>query len=149
MERNILFRELTLKRQSRRRQPENFVSKPDAIIYKPLLLQIYHFGNAEVKGDTILFNAVCLGPKFNMTFENKIWLSNASVSPGYMFQFTIDFLSKKCHRSKEPDDPASVEFPTVHQYRHGVPTRYAYLMASDRKGYNLPYRDVIKVSTFL
>ena len=34
--------------------------------------------------------------------------------------------------------------PTVH--RHGLPTsRYSYLMSSDRKGYKLPYRDVVKV----
>jgi len=110
-------------------------------------VQIFHFGNAELKPDhTIVFNAVCLGPKFNMTFEKEMWLSNASVAPGNVYQFTLDFASGKCKRSAKPEDPASVEFPTVHPYRHGFPdTRYSYLMASDRKGYNLPYRDVVKV----
>jgi len=35
-------------------------------------------------------------------------------------------------------------------YRHGFPnSRYSYLMASDRKGYNLPYRDIVKVNCTL
>ena len=35
-------------------------------------------------------------------------------------------------------------------YRHGFPnSRYSYLMASDRKGYNLPYRDIVKVNRTL
>lgn len=107
---------------------------------------IFHFGIAEQKGDDIItFNAVCLGPKFNMTFENEIWLSNASVAPGNVFSFTLNLATSKCESSKGPVDPASVEFPTTHPYRHGVPnTRYSYLMASDRKGCNLPYRDVVK-----
>ena len=113
----------------------------------PTHQQIFHFGTAEMKGDdTITFNAVCLGPKFDMTFEKEIWLSNASVAPGNVWQFTLNLALGKCERSKRPVDPASVEFPTVHPYRHGLPnSRYSYLMASDRKGYNLPYRDVVKV----
>ncbi len=96
--------------------------------------------------NSITFNAVCLGPKFDMTFDSEIWLSNASVAPGNVWQFTLDLAAGKCERSKKPVDPASVEFPTVHPYRHGFPnSRYSYLMASDRKGYNLPYRDVVKV----
>ena len=96
--------------------------------------------------DSVVFNAVCLGPKFNMTFEKEIWLSNSSVAPGNVYKFTLDFRSGKCTRSPQPEDPASVEFPTVHPYRHGYPNaRYSYLMASDRKEYNLPYRDVVKV----
>lgn len=82
-----------------------------------------------------------------MTFDKEIWLSNSSVAPGNMYKFTLDFTSGKCVRSVLPEDPASVEFPTVHPYRHGYSNaRYSYLMASDRKGYNLPYRDVVKVS---
>ena len=99
-----------------------------------------------MRGDTIVFNAVCLGPKFNMTFEKEIWLSNASVAPGNVYQFTLDFGSGVCERSAQPEDSASVEFPTTHPYRHGFPnTRYSYLMASAREGYGLPYRDVVKV----
>ena len=90
---------------------------------------------------------MCLGPKFDMTFEKEIWLSNASVAPGNMFTFMIDLDTQKCTRSEKPADPSSVEFPTVHPYRHGHPnSRYCYLMASDRKGHNLPYRDVVKVT---
>ena len=99
-----------------------------------------------MRGDTIVFNAVCLGPKFNMTFEKEIWLSNGSVAPGNLYQFTLDFGSGACERSSQPEDSANVEFPTVHPYRHGYPkTRYSYLMASAREGYGLPYRDVVKV----
>ncbi|KAL5459802.1 hypothetical protein EMCRGX_G033178 [Ephydatia muelleri] len=107
---------------------------------------IYHFGTSEQHGASrIEFNAVCLGPKFDMTFEKEIWLSNASVAPGNMFTFMIDLDTQKCTRSEKPADPSSVEFPTVHPYRHGHPnSRYCYLMASDREGHNLPYRDVVK-----
>nr|CCE21337.1 putative beta-carotenoid oxygenase [Suberites domuncula] len=107
---------------------------------------IFHFGNAVQKdNDTITFNAVCLGPKFNMTFEREMWLSNASVAPGNMYKFTLDLSKSTCVRSKDPADPANVEYPTVHPYRHGLSTsRYSYLMSSDRTGYKLPYRDVVK-----
>ena len=85
-------------------------------------IQIFHYGNSEQKGDDIInFNAVCLGPKFNMEFENEIWLSNASVAPGQVYSFKINLATGKCERSAEPEDPASVEFPTTHPYRsvHG------------------------------
>lgn len=96
--------------------------------------------------ETIIFNAVCLGPKFNMTFEKKMWLTNSSVAPGNVYKFTLHPDSGVCERSPQPEDPASVEFPTVHPYRHGYPnSRFSYLVASDRKGCNLPYRDVVKV----
>ena len=81
-------------------------------------LQIFHYGNSEQKGDHVInFNAVCLGPKFNMEFENKIWLSNASVAPGLIYSFKIDLSNNNCERSSQPEDPASVEFPTTHPYR--------------------------------
>ena len=81
-----------------------------------------------------------------MDFEAGIWLSNASVAPGRMRCFTLDLKERRCHSSHEPADPSSVEFPTTHPYRHGHSNcRYSYLMASDRKGYNLPYRDIVKV----
>ena len=79
-----------------------------------------------------------------MSFDGEITLSNASVSPGRLFKFHVDV--KNCVCKQELADPASVEFPTVHPFRHGLPSsRYSYLMASDRPGYNLPYRDIVKV----
>ena len=118
------------------------------IVPSVVYIQIFHFGIAEQKGeDTITFNAVCFGPKFKIEFENEIWLSNASVAPGQVHSFTLHLATGKCESSKGPVDPSNVEFPTVHPYRHGFPNcRYSYLMASDRKGHNLPYRDVVKVS---
>ena len=81
-------------------------------------IQLFHYGNSEQKGNNVInFNAVCLGPKFNMEFENEIWLSNASVAPGQVFSFKINLATDKCERSAEPEDPASVEFPTTHPYR--------------------------------
>ena len=81
-------------------------------------MQIFHYGNSEQKGDHVItFNAVCLGPKFNMEFENDIWLSNTSVAPGLVYSFKIDLSADKCERSTQPEDPASVEFPTTHPYR--------------------------------
>ena len=95
--------------------------------------------------NTIKFIAPCLGPKFNMDFDSELWLSNASVAPGHTTSFTIDLEKKTCKHSVM--DKASVEFPTTHPYRNGViGTRYNYLMANDRPGQNLPYRDVVKVS---
>ena len=80
-----------------------------------------------------------------MTFENEVWLSNVGVAPGQTTNFTIDLEKRTCEHSVV--DKASVEFPTTHPYRNGmVGTRYNYLMANDRPGENLPYRDVVKVS---
>lgn len=88
---------------------------------------------------------MCLDTKFDMTFDNKIWLSNASVAPGVAFNFHIDLITKKCTRVQA--DRASVEFPSVHPYRHGMKgTRYNYCMASDRPGCNIPFRDIVKVT---
>jgi carotenoid cleavage dioxygenase-like enzyme len=79
-----------------------------------------------------------------MTFDKKIWLSNTSISPGRVYNFHIDLATRKCTRVQA--DRASVEFPNTHPYRHGVVgTRYNYLMASDRPGQNIPYRDIVKV----
>jgi len=104
---------------------------------------IFHFGTAHQLDNSIRFTAPCLGPKFNMTFENEVWLSNVGVAPGQTTNFTIDLEKRTCEHSVV--DKASVEFPTTHPYRNGmVGTRYNYLMANDRPGENLPYRDVVK-----
>lgn len=106
---------------------------------------IFHFGTAQEDGNRIEFTAVCLDTKFDMTFDSEIWLSNTSVSPGLAYKFTIDLDTKRCTRTQI--DRASVEFPSMHPYRHGMRgSRYNYFMACDRPGFNLPYRDVVKLN---
>lgn len=108
--------------------------------------QIFHYGVAEQKGeDIITFNAVCLPPNFTMEYcPEEATLTNSAVAPGKMHSFVLHLDTRKCEGEGEVDQ-ASVEFPTIHPYRHGhTDTRYSYLMASDR-GSNVPYRDVIKV----
>lgn len=79
-----------------------------------------------------------------IVFMLQYWLSNTSVSPGIVHHFEVNIANRKCVARKV--DKASVEFPTTHPYRHGHNGgRFSYLMASDREGYNLPYRDVVKV----
>ena len=83
-----------------------------------------------------------------MDFDSELWLSNTSVAPGKVTNFVIDLNSKTCKH--EIVDNASVEFPTTHPYRQGLSgTRYNYLMANDRPGENIPYRDVVKVGNIL
>eukprot|EP01137_Pigoraptor_chileana_P002687 Opistho-2@41870 len=105
---------------------------------------IFHFATAEERdnGRTIEFTAVTLGKSFNMEFQNKVWLSNAADAPGKLCKFVLDLDAKKCTRTKIDD--ASCEFPSVHPYRHGMPCRYVWMMASDRKGANVPYRDIVR-----
>ncbi|KAK3837916.1 MAG: carotenoid oxygenase [Linnemannia elongata] len=107
---------------------------------------IFHFGNVQelVEKDRVVgldLTAVCLGKKFNMEFENKTWLSNASKAPGLLTGFKVRFgdannASNDKVWSKKPLvyqtvlHPASVEFPAVHPYRHGQDTRFTYMMAS-------------------
>lgn len=106
---------------------------------------IFHFGTAQQTGKMIEFCAVCLDTRLDMSFDKKIWLSNASVSPGLAYKFTIDLATNRCTRSQV--DRASVEFPTTHPYRNGITgTRFNYLMACDRPGCNLPFRDVVKLN---
>eukprot|EP00118_Oscarella_pearsei_P017511 m.174087 g.174087 ORF g.174087 m.174087 type:complete len:477 (+) comp39103_c0_seq1:37-1467(+) len=106
---------------------------------------IFHFGTGYQEGSNVHFIAVCLGPRFDMTFDQKMWLSNVSAAPGRLFKFHVDLTAtdKKCIGRQV--DAASVEFPTVNPYRNGQKSgRYSYLMANDRAGENLPYRDVVK-----
>jgi all-trans-8'-apo-beta-carotenal 15,15'-oxygenase len=124
--------------------PRHSGAKYQAIMYfdtEPF--HIFHFGTAEQTGDEISFTAVCLGKGFDMTFSHKVWLSNADVAPGRMYSFRLKLAERTC--KGEQVDRASVEFPTVHPYRHGEKGgRFSYLMASDRNNQNLPYRDVVK-----
>ncbi|KAF8923594.1 carotenoid oxygenase [Dissophora ornata] len=98
---------------------------------------IYHFGNAQeiVESDRVVgldLTAVCLGKKFTMEFENKLWLSNASKAPGLLTGFKVRFenAAEAPLVYQTVLHPASVEFPAVHPYRHGLNTRYTYMMAS-------------------
>jgi all-trans-8'-apo-beta-carotenal 15,15'-oxygenase len=107
---------------------------------------IFHFGNVQElveKGRVVGLDltAVCLGKTFNMEFENKSWLSNASKAPGLLTGFKVRFGDASNAKNdktwfKKPLvyqtvlHPASVEFPVVHPYRHGQDTRFTYMMAS-------------------
>ena len=79
----------------------------------------------------------------NMSFAQDLWLSNADVCPGHVYNFTINLLTKECKR--EIIYNMSAEFPATHPYRHGQSgSKYVYLMASDRKE-TLPFKDIVKV----
>lgn len=100
---------------------------------------IFHFGNVQeiVENNRVVgldLTAVCLGKQFTMEFENKTWLSNASKAPGLFTGFKVRFgdatNSSKPLIHQTVLHPASVEFPAVHPYRHGLDTRYTYMMAS-------------------
>ena len=95
-------------------------------------------------GNKIEISAVCLDTNFDMTCDSEVWLTNASVSPGLAYSFTIDLWSKCCTRTQI--DRASVEFSSTHPYRHEMCGKgFNYFMACNRPGFNLPYRDVVKV----
>ncbi|XP_065186403.1 apocarotenoid-15,15'-oxygenase-like [Sycon ciliatum] len=125
-------------------RPEGKCEERDIVQVDTEPFHIYHFGTSEQHDiDTVEFTAVCLDTKFNMEFGCKYWLSNAHVSPGVVKHFMVDLKSGVCKAKKA--DRASVEFPTTHPYRHGHNgCRFSYLMASDREGHNMPYRDVVK-----
>jgi len=103
---------------------------------------IYHHCNAWEEGDKIHFSSVCIGEKFNMDFDQGIWLSNASVEPGLVYNFTIDLAKHTIVRSKA--DFCSCEFPTVNTLMNGKRWRYAYLMASDSPQKPIPYQEIVK-----
>lgn len=110
---------------------------------------IFHFGtckqytHAKSGNQTVEFTAVTLGSKFNMKFDHKVWLSNATEEPGRLSSFVVDVEANTL--TQKVVDGSSCEFPASHPYRHGLPCRYNYLMASDREGHNIPYRDIVKV----
>ncbi|KAG0268375.1 hypothetical protein DFQ27_006867 [Actinomortierella ambigua] len=102
---------------------------------------IFHFGNVLERIENgrltgLDLQAVCLGKKFTMEFENKLTLSNATKAPGLWTSFEVRFDGPRIDANTKPRvtqrilHASSVEFPTIHPYRHGLPTRYAYLMAS-------------------
>lgn len=113
---------------------------------------IYHFGRCHEskEGSRIEFDAVCLGPKFTMEWQYKLWLSNSSDAPGMLHNFEVDLSGDHPTLKRRVADSCSCEFPAIHPYRHvtggstGVPAvRYTYLMAAD-KGCATPYQAVVK-----
>jgi len=107
---------------------------------------IFHYGPGEQSesGREIIFTTVCLGKDFDMSFDKGVWLSNASVSPGHMYQHILNLDDMTCVSKKI--DRCSAEFPTVHPFRHGtVDSCMTYVMASDRKE-SLPFCDVVKLN---
>ena len=80
-----------------------------------------------------------------MEFAHRVWLSNFDISPGHMFNVTVD-LTSKTSTCTQLSNTTKAEFPASHPYRHGVAgTRFVYLMASERDD-ALPFREVVKVS---
>ncbi|KAF9970848.1 hypothetical protein BGZ73_006298 [Actinomortierella ambigua] len=116
---------------------------------------IFHFGNVLERIENgrltgLDLQAVCLGKKFTMEFENKLTLSNASKAPGLWTSFEVRFNGLKIDANTKPHvtqrilHEASVEFPTIHPYRHGLPTRYSYMMASSDPKRHHYYTAVLK-----
>ncbi|KAJ3219238.1 hypothetical protein HK099_004771 [Clydaea vesicula] len=83
--------------------PSNFVvierkQNPKVYFFKTGRFHIFHFGNiseVKVSSDEYLleFNAVCLGDnaieKFNMSFDQGLWLANGSECPGHLLEFRL------------------------------------------------------------
>ena len=117
---------------------------------------IYHYGTCHesVDGQKIKFNAVCLGRKFTMEWQYKLWLSNSSDAPGLLNDFEIDLSGPDPSMTRKISDRCSCEFPAIHPYKHvtggksGIePARFTYLMAADQ-GCATPYRAVVKHDGF-
>ncbi|XP_065661053.1 apocarotenoid-15,15'-oxygenase isoform X1 [Hydra vulgaris] len=130
-------------------KPSMFVVIPrkgkseNIMFFKTDPCHIFHFATAEQNGDKLHFSSVCLSETMNMSFAQGLWLSNADVSPGQVYNFTIDLSKNECKR--ELIYNKSAEFPITHPYRHGESgSKYVYLMASDGED-NLPFRDVVKL----
>lgn len=124
--------------------PRNARSVEEVIQIPTDPCHIFHFGTAEQMKNELHFNCVCLDEGMTMAFTQEMWLSNIDVSPGMLFQVTLNLKEKSSKRVLVDD--SSSEFPTTHPYRNGVTgTRYVYLMANKEK--KLPYQDVIKVDT--
>jgi len=103
---------------------------------------IYHHVNGFEEGDKIHFSSCCLGKKFKMGFDRQYFLSNTSVAPGHIFNYTIDLANDTIFRAQA--DFASCEFPTCHPEKMGEDWRYAYLMASDAPGKVIPFQEIVK-----
>eukprot|EP01102_Stenamoeba_stenopodia_P021763 TRINITY_DN8865_c0_g1_i1.p1 TRINITY_DN8865_c0_g1~~TRINITY_DN8865_c0_g1_i1.p1 ORF type:complete len:572 (-),score=88.42 TRINITY_DN8865_c0_g1_i1:122-1837(-) len=152
---------------------------PDEIHIIPIEpCHVYHHVNAfehtEGNRKLIKLSTVCLPKSFNMDFEKRIWLSNASVAPGRLLDFEIDLQTNKCvytnyslstkppkliehnaHPNIQPgvlDDRSgegslftSCEFPSYNLDYTSRPWRYSYLMASTNESKPIPYQEIVKV----
>eukprot|EP01087_Luapelamoeba_hula_P012811 TRINITY_DN3615_c0_g1_i1.p1 TRINITY_DN3615_c0_g1~~TRINITY_DN3615_c0_g1_i1.p1 ORF type:complete len:606 (+),score=93.57 TRINITY_DN3615_c0_g1_i1:69-1886(+) len=103
---------------------------------------VYHHLNAYEQDDKIFFTSVCIGTKFNMEFEDGVSLSNSSVAPGLVYNYTVDLTQNTVTRVKA--DFTSCEFPSIHPLRNGLPYRFGYLMASDSPQKPTPYQEIVK-----
>ncbi len=103
---------------------------------------IFHYGHAAELGSELVFNAVCLGPGFQMNFDQGLWLANASSAPGRFKELRLNLMDGSSKITDLGVDNA--EFPTVHPFRHGQPCRYTYLMATQNRAEPLPFHDIVK-----
>ncbi|KAJ3397585.1 hypothetical protein HDU92_006380 [Lobulomyces angularis] len=149
--------------------PSNFVvierkQNPKVYFFKTGRFHIFHFGNiseVKVSSDEYLleFNAVCLGDnaieKFNMSFDQGLWLANGSECPGHLLEFRLtvplkvnpkkdngDMKLFDCHQFLAED--SNNEFPIGHPWRNGMKNRYTYLMSTVDKLHPIPFTDIIK-----
>jgi len=120
--------------------PRDGKSQPRFFETEPCM--IYHHCNAWEEGNQVHFSSVCIGEKFNMDFEQGMWLSNASAAPGVVHNFTADLTRGTLVRTKA--DFCSCEFPSVHPEIAGKRWRYAYLMASDSPQKPIPFQEIVK-----
>jgi all-trans-8'-apo-beta-carotenal 15,15'-oxygenase len=110
-------------------------------------VHVYHFGTATETDEGLELTAVCLSPPFNMHWDQKVWLSNTNSAPGFFCRYALKWPSndgEPGRLSRNQIDDCSCEFPIVDTRYHGQRQRYVYLMANDRPGQNLPYRDIVK-----
>lgn len=108
-------------------------------------VHVFHFGTAFETEDGLQLTTVCLDPPFKMRWDHKVWLSNTSEAPGVLCRYHINLSDKAAPALKrERLDDCSCEFPIVDARYHGQRQRFIYLMANDRPGQNLPYRDIVK-----
>lgn len=63
-----------------------------------------------------MLTAIALPKNFNMSFKQKIWLSNTEVAPGEYFKYNLDLKAKTCEKMSL--DKSSSEFPTINPDYH-------------------------------
>ena len=110
-------------------------------------VHIFHFGTALETDVGIECTAVCLGVPFDMSWDRRVWLSNASEAPGRLCRYRLRLPQNpggRAELTRTRLDDCSCEFPMADPRQHGSPQRFVYLMANARPGQNLPYRDIVK-----
>jgi all-trans-8'-apo-beta-carotenal 15,15'-oxygenase len=110
-------------------------------------VHIFHFGTAYETDTGIDCTAVCLSVPFDMTWEHGVWLSNTTQAPGRLCRYTLTLPQSGGDGGaldRVQIDPSSCEFPVADFRHHGSPQQRVYLMANDRPGQCLPYRDIVQ-----